>query len=129
MYYTLGQRQGLHIGGTANGQGEPWYVVGKDIVNNRLIVAQGHDHPHLFSHGLVAEQLSWIATPPRELPYHCHAKTRYRQADQACYIEAFTENGCKLRFQQPQRAVTPGQSVVFYQGECCLGGAIISSTF
>jgi len=129
MFYTLGQRQGLHIGGMTHSNGEPWYVVGKDIKNNRLIVAQGHDHPQLFSHGLHAEQLSWITAPPLQLPYYCHAKTRYRQPDQACSITQWTETGCQVQFQSPQRAVTPGQSVVFYQDDCCLGGGIITSTF
>lgn len=129
MFYTLGQRQGLHIGGMANSSGEPWYVVGKDIKNNQLIVAQGHQHPLLFSQGLYAEQLSWIATPPAFLPFNCHAKTRYRQPDQLCTITAWTEQGCRVEFAQPQRAVTPGQSVVFYQADDCLGGGVITQTF
>jgi tRNA-specific 2-thiouridylase len=129
MFYTLGQRQGLHIGGMVNSSGEPWYVVGKDIKNNQLIVAQGHQHPLLFSHGLYAEQLSWIATPPAFLPFHCHAKTRYRQPDQACTMTEWTQHGCRVEFAQPQRAVTPGQSVVFYQGDCCLGGGVITQIF
>ncbi len=124
MYYTLGQRQGLHIGGRQQSSGEPWYVVAKDLDNNRLIVAQGHDHPLLFSPQLEAIDLHWIAGTAPQMPYRCQAKTRYRQADQACVITA-SEQGCWVEFEQAQRAVTPGQSVVFYQGAQCLGGGII----
>ncbi|MEK8016514.1 MAG: tRNA 2-thiouridine(34) synthase MnmA [Candidatus Parabeggiatoa sp.] len=125
MFYTLGQRQGLKIGGLAGGSGEPWYVVAKDIPNNRLIVGQGHNHPLLFSSDLSAQQLHWISgvTPP--IPYACRAKTRYRQMDEACVITELEQESCQVHFTQPQRAVTPGQSIVFYQGEECLGGGII----
>jgi tRNA-uridine 2-sulfurtransferase len=128
MYYTLGQRQGLGIGGVAGRPDEPWYVVGKDLAHNILIVEQGHHHPLLYSQRLEASQLSWVAGRPPALPCHCAAKTRYRQADQPCTIERIEDGRCTLVFEQPQRAVTPGQSVVFYQGEICLGGGIIEQT-
>lgn len=128
MYYTLGQRQGLGIGGRQDSNGQPWFVVDKDLTSNTLIVAQGHDHRLLFSQKLIAKNLNWICQKPTQLPFRCFAKTRYRQEDQACQITAFQENACEVSFDQPQRAVTPGQSVVFYQGEECLGGGIIDST-
>ena len=128
MYYTLGQRQGLGIGGSNDSSGEPWFVVGKELENNTLVVAQGHDHPWLFSQQLKASQLHWTSgvTPP--IPLRCQAKTRYRQADQACCITAINGEQISVEFDQPQRAITPGQSVVFYQGEECLGGGIIESS-
>lgn len=127
MYYTIGQRQGLNIGGTAEGNGEPWFVAAKDVEKNQLIVVQGHDHPLLFNSTLVGIQTHWIAgTPPADLPYTCTAKTRYRQVDQACVIERLEDDRCYVRFEQPQRAVTEGQSIVFYQGNECLGGAVIA---
>ncbi|EIJ43181.1 tRNA (5-methylaminomethyl-2-thiouridylate)-methyltransferase [Beggiatoa alba B18LD] len=125
MYYTIGQRQGLNIGGRATGSGEAWYVVAKDIPNNRLIVAQGHNHPLLFRQTLQAEQLHWISGHAPTIPYRCYAKTRYRQPDQACRITTLENDRCEVHFDQPQRAITAGQSVVFYQGEVCLGGGII----
>jgi len=124
MYYTLGQRQGLGIGGRRGGVEAPWYVVAKQIAENTLIVAQEHDHPLLLSDQLEATQLDWVDTPP-PLPFTCTAKSRYRQPDQACTIEALTPERCQVRFATAQRAVTPGQSVVFYQGERCLGGGVI----
>ena len=129
MYYTLGQRQGLGIGGSAQGDGQPWYVVDKDLENNILIVAQGHDHPALFSTKLTATDVHWIADKPRSIPFRCFAKTRYRQSDQACTIIELNDNTCTVEFDQPQRAVTPGQSVVFYRDNECLGGAIIDKAF
>lgn len=125
MYYTLGQRQGLGIGGARDGSGDPWYVVAKDLAANRLIVAQGHDHPLLFRHQLSAEQLNWIAETPAHIPLRCMAKTRYRQTDQACTITRLEGDRCEVHFEQAQRAITPGQSVVFYQGDECLGGGVI----
>lgn len=127
MYYTLGQRQGLNIGGQAWGNGQPWYVAAKDNARNCLIVVQGRDHPRLLSQQLYAEQVHWIGYPPPEIPYFCEAKTRYRQPQQPCTIIALTENTCQISFAQPQWAVTPGQSIVFYTGEHCLGGAIITT--
>lgn len=129
MYYTLGQRQGLGIGGSQQGDGQPWYVVDKNLDDNVLIVAQGHDHPRLFTDTLNATHVHWIADSPDELPFKCHAKTRYRQPDQACTIIDRSEQSCTVHFDQPQRAVTPGQSVVFYKGDECLGGGIIDRAF
>lgn len=121
MYYTIGQRQGLGIGGP----GAPWYVAGKDLARNVLIVVQGHDHPLLLRDRLEASALSWIAGTPPD-PRHAYgAKTRYRQADAPCHIERLADDRMLLRFDSPQWAVTPGQSVVLYRDEVCLGGGII----
>jgi tRNA-specific 2-thiouridylase len=128
MYYTLGQRQGLGIGGVAGYPDEPWFVVGKDLSHNVLIAAQGHDHPLLFSNTLEASQLHWVSGIPPTAPFHCRAKVRYRQQDQACTITRLEGDHCSVAFNEPQRAVTPGQSVVFYAGDVCLGGGIIDST-
>lgn len=128
MYYTLGQRQGLGIGGRHDASGEPWFVVGKDLEHNVLVVAQGHDHPWLYCHTLQAGQLHWVSGKPPALPLTCSAKTRYRQPDQLCTIDALADGHCRVHFDAAQRAVTPGQSVVFYQGDECLGGGIIEST-
>ncbi len=122
MYYTLGQRQGLGIGGVKDASEEPWYVVAKDLNNNRLLVAQG-EHPALYRDSLQADDIHWIGEAPT-LPFKCNAKTRYRQADQACTITAI-ENGFEVAFDEPQRAITPGQSVVFYESTHCLGGGVI----
>ena len=128
MYYTLGQRQGLGIGGRKEHGEAPWFVVGKDVEHNVLLVDQGHDHPLLFSNGLEAAQLCWVAGQPPVLPHSCHGKVRYRQDDQPCTITALHAERCQVRFDQAQRAVTPGQSVVFYDGDICLGGGIIEQT-
>lgn len=129
MYYTLGQRQGLGIGGSSQGDGQPWYVVDKDLDNNILIVAQGHDNPAMLTNNLIGTDIHWIADVPQKLPYKCTAKTRYRQSEQACTIVELDNKNCTVTFDEPQRAVTPGQSVVFYQGDECLGGAIIDKAF
>ncbi len=126
MYYTLGQRQGLGIGGIKGYEGAVWYVADKDLENNILIVVDGHDHPLLYSKRLTAIDLHWVAGEAPALPMHCTAKTRYRQQDAACTIESLDKTTCHVRFDSPQWAVTPGQSVVFYQGETCLGGGIIN---
>lgn len=120
MYHTLGQRKGLGIGGP----GEPWFVVGKDLNTNTLIVAQGGDHPALYSEGLEATEVSWVAGEPPAARFTCTAKFRYRQPDQEVTVN-LTETGCRVEFHQPQRAITPGQAVVFYDGEKCLGGGTI----
>ncbi|MGL5334610.1 MAG: tRNA 2-thiouridine(34) synthase MnmA, partial [Enterovibrio sp.] len=125
MYHTLGQRKGLLIGGQKEGNAEPWYVVDKDLQRNVLIVAQGHDHPRLYSTGLIAGQLHFVDREPLSLPMRCSVKTRYRQQDCPCTIVADGEDRIKVIFDEPQFAVTAGQSAVFYQGEICLGGAII----
>lgn len=123
-YYTLGQRKGMGIGGA----GEAWYVVGKDIARNVVIVDQGPNHPALYSDELTASQISWIASEGvRSFPYACQAKIRYRQEDQACTITRLEDDKLHVVFSQPQRAITPGQSIVFYEGPVCLGGAIIES--
>lgn len=125
MYYTLGQRQGLGIGGQRDTTDEPWYVIDKDMQRNVLVVAQGNQHPALFAPALICDQLHWISGVPAELPLNCHAKIRYRQQEQACTIFTDTPERCLVKFAQPQWAITPGQSVVFYQNDICLGGGII----
>ncbi|XKM12469.1 tRNA 2-thiouridine(34) synthase MnmA [Orbaceae bacterium ac157xtp] len=125
MYHTLGQRKGLGIGGLKNADETPWYVVNKDIINNELIVAQGHDHPALFSGGFIAKQLHWVDRKPITEPLSCTVKTRYRQQDIPCHITPVNDDEIKVIFDAPVAAVTPGQSAVFYQGEVCLGGGII----
>jgi len=127
MFYTIGQRQGLGIGGRQGSSGEAWYVVSKDMAHNILTVAQGVNHPALFSPGLRASQLYWIAGAPADAGGEITARIRHQQPVQACTLDIFNEQECRVRFKTPQRAVTPGQSVVFYQGEECLGGAIIEA--
>ncbi|MEK9533646.1 MAG: tRNA 2-thiouridine(34) synthase MnmA [Halieaceae bacterium] len=126
MYHTIGQRQGLGIGGLAAYDEAPWYVVDKVIGENALVVAQGNDHPALFKSRLTATGVIWISEQPPELPLHCHAKIRYRQADQPCILSG-DGNCLTVTFDDPQRAVTPGQSVVFYEDQVCLGGGVIES--
>jgi tRNA-specific 2-thiouridylase len=127
VFYTIGQRQGLGIGGKRDTPGTPWYVVDKDMDHNILCVAQGVDHPALFKRCLHASQLHWIAGQPPELPLSCTARIRYRQSDQPCRINANAPGQALIEFEQPQRAITPGQSVVFYDGEVCLGGGVIDA--
>lgn len=125
MYHTLGQRKGLGIGGLKNADDTPWYVVEKDLAKNELIVAQGQDHPALFSVGLIAQQLHWVDRKNRTKPFYCTVKTRYRQQDIACRIHPLDDDKVEVIFDEPVAAVTPGQSVVFYQGDVCLGGGVI----
>jgi len=127
MFYTPGQRSGLHIGGHAGGSGEPWYVVGKDVVANVVYVDQGHDSPWLQSRSLTASSAHWIADAAPAASFECTAMTRYRQPLQACQVEVGGDR-CAVRFDATQRGVAPGQSVVFYRGEECLGGAAIDAT-
>ncbi len=127
FYYTLGQRQGLGIGGVSGASDAPWYVVQKNIEENELIVAQDHDHPLLHSHGLMASAINWIAGTPPDMPFKCWAKNRYRQADQACTVEMIGDDTYSVTFEVSQRAITPGQFIVFYQEDICLGGGIIDS--
>ena len=121
MYYTLGQRKGLGIGGA----GDAWYVASKDLRRNVLTVVQGHDHPALFTRSLVAAQLSWIGGEGPAAGADLSAKTRYRQRDASCRVTGISEQTCAVDFESPQRAVTPGQSFVAYDGDVCLGGGII----
>lgn len=127
MYYTLGQRNGLGIGGRLGASGEAWYVVGKNVLSNILYVAQGGENRWLYSERLQSEAPTWIAGEPPSPQFRCTARTRYRQSDQGCLVTV-GKDGLEVRFDQPQRAVTPGQSVVFYDGDVCLGGAVIAAT-
>jgi tRNA-uridine 2-sulfurtransferase len=121
-FYTIGQRKGIGIGGA----GEAWYVAGKDLAANKLVVVQGHDHPLLLKRSLAADETSWVAgSPPAERTEHT-AKTRYRQADAPCTLARVLESEIRVDFTAPQWAVTPGQSVVLYDGEACLGGGVIT---
>ncbi len=115
-FYTLGQRKGMGLGG----EGDAWYVVAKDMAANTVFVERGADHPALFRQSIEVQNLSWVAEEPA-YPLHCTAKVRYRQVDSPCTLEA----SGKVHFEEPQRAVTPGQSIVFYKGELCLGGGVI----
>jgi len=128
MFYTLGQRQGIGLGGVRGAAEAPWYVVEKDLEGNRLIVAQEHDHPRLLHRELLCHQLHWVAgTPPAAMPLACRAKTRYRQAEQACDVHQVGNDEYRVTFAAPQWAITPGQSVVFYDGGICLGGGVIAT--
>jgi tRNA-uridine 2-sulfurtransferase len=128
MYYTLGQRQGLGIGGRNDAGEQPWYVADKDLTRNALIVVQGHDHPAMLRSQAAASQLAWVAGEPPAASFECTAKVRYRQTDQACQVQVLADGRCQVVFTIPQRAVTPGQYVVFYQGERCLGGGVVDQT-
>lgn len=125
MYHTIGQRQGLGIGGVAGSPEKAWYVAQKDLTNNRLVVVQGGQHPLLLSHGLLASQIHWINGHPPDTTLPLCAKTRYRQPDQSCRITPLDNGTLQVDFDTPQRALTPGQSVVFYHDKTCLGGGII----
>ena len=132
-FYTLGQRKGIGIGGSKAGSGEPWFVASKDMTANTLYVVQGHDHPWLLSRTLAAGNTSWVSGTAPGMGARLGAKTRYRQADAACVFGAVQPNGndsprFALTFDEPQWAVTPGQSAVLYDGDVCLGGAIIEAT-
>jgi tRNA-specific 2-thiouridylase len=127
MYHTLGQRQGLGIGGLNGYSDDPWYVAQKDLTRNVLVAAQGKNHPILFSHSLASQQIYWVNEEP-QLPLTCTAKVRYRQSDQVCTVTKDSAGQYQVVFKEPQRAVTPGQSVVFYVDEVCLGGGVIEQT-
>ena len=128
-FYTLGQRQGLGIGGVRGASDEPWYVVSKNTEDNTLTVAQGHDNPLLFSTRLQASSMHWISGEIPKTPLHCLAKTRYRQADQVCVLKRLNGNIAEVEFEQAQRAVTPGQYLVLYdKNGCCLGSGVIDNT-
>lgn len=128
MYHTIGQRQGLGIGGVKGANEEPWFVVQKDLSRNVLVVVQGTDHPLLYTNHLIAQQAHWINGAPPLSTFTCTAKTRYRQPDQECAVTLLEDGTLDVSFIQPQRAITPGQSVVFYSNDVCLGGAVIEST-
>jgi tRNA-specific 2-thiouridylase len=126
-FYTLGQRGGLAIGGRAGAVEQPWYVAAKDSRRNALIVVQGHDHPLLFSRALETGPMHWLA-PPRSAPFATAARLRHRQADQSARATPLPGGRLRLDFEEPQRAATPGQFAVLYDGERCLGGAVIERT-
>ncbi|MFD2116432.1 tRNA 2-thiouridine(34) synthase MnmA [Paenibacillus yanchengensis] len=125
MYYTLGQRQGLGIGGSGTGSGEPWFVANKDVENNILYVVQGEQHESLYSTSLIASQVNWISPLPAGTTINCTAKFRYRQPDQEVTVTPQADGTYHVQFAKPQKAITPGQAVVFYDGEHCLGGGTI----
>jgi len=129
MFYTIGQRKGLNLGGQKGAADQPWYVLSKDVKRNVLIVGQGYDHPMLYAHKLTVQQNHWVqgTSPCHNQRFQCTAKTRYRQPDQRCEIQALPSDSQRYQvtFEEPQRAITPGQSVVFYQDDICLGGGII----
>lgn len=128
MFYTLGQRQGLRIGGIKGSQEAAWYVVGKDVEKNVLLVDQGANNTHLYSQALTVSDVHFINGAPLQKDFKCNAKTRYRQVDQACRV-FFEDDKWHVEFKDPQRAVTPGQSVVLYDDEYCLGGGVIEATY
>jgi tRNA-uridine 2-sulfurtransferase len=129
MYYTMGQRHGLGIGGGQDGNGEPWFVVDKDLTNNQLIIAQGFHHERLYSDWLIASKLSFASGDAPAPKFRCTAKFRYRQPDQGVTVQMKSETECEVHFDEPQRAITPGQSVALYHDEICLGGGIIDARF
>ncbi len=124
-FYTIGQRKGVGIGGLENSEGEPWYVAGKNLERNELVVVQGRDHPLLLRERLSAQYPAWVSGAPPDPRLPCSGKTRYRQADTACHLAQVSAAGLDVQFDAPQWAVTPGQSLVLYRGEVCLGGGVI----
>ena len=126
MYHTIGQRKGLGIGGRQDTEQEAWYVAAKDMKRNTLIVVQGPKHPLLFKSNLTCSQLSWVCGLPPTTPSTLKAKIRYQQVEQVCVISQQDAKTYQVQFEQPQRAVTPGQSIVFYEDDVCLGGGIIN---
>lgn len=124
MFYTIGQRQGLHIGGTKEGKELPWFVIKKDMPSNTLVVGQGHEHPALLSRHLSAKDMHWINDAPTQYPFHCQARIRHRQPLQQCVIES---DGATIHveFEEPQRAIASGQMIALYHGSHCLGGGVI----
>ncbi len=128
FYFTLGQREGLNIGGVRGRPAAPWYVVGKDVATNVLYVDQDRDSPWLQSRSLRSERAHWVAGDPPARRFDCTAQTRYRQPDEPCSVTVEDDGSVSVRFVRQQRAVTPGQSLVLYDGEQCLGGAVIATT-
>jgi len=129
MYYTIGQRKGLEIGGHKDYSNAPWFVVGKDIKKNALIVGQGKNHPLLFANRVIVEDVHWISKDKFEGEFECLAKFRYRQKDQTVIIHWINETDIEVISNHPIKAVTPGQAAVFYQGEVCLGGGVIKASY
>jgi tRNA-specific 2-thiouridylase len=127
MFHTLGQRQGLRVGGVKNALDAPWYVVRKDMETNTLYVVQGNEHRSLYSSAMTCLTIHWVDGTGPTLPGELHVKTRYRQPDQLCTLER-TKETYRVFFDEPQRAVTPGQWACFYDGDVCLGGGIIDAT-
>ena len=125
MYYTLGQRQGLGIGGVRDADDRPWFVLQKQMDRNVLLVGQGHDHPLLLSEKLQADQLHWVLAAPPAESFDCLARCRHRQPQQACHVKVVAEDVIRVTFDLPQRAITPGQAVVLYLDGECIGGGII----
>jgi tRNA-uridine 2-sulfurtransferase len=126
MYYTLGQRQGLRLGGLRGAAEAPWYVVRKDLARNVLVVTQRHDDPGLMSLEFETEPVHWIGGDAPSEEFSCTVRTRHRQRDQPCTAAVRADGSVCVVTAEPQRAVTPGQSAVFYDGEICLGGGVIA---
>lgn len=129
IFYTIGQRKGLGIGGMKESTGESWFVVDKNIQENTVIVVQGDKHPALYSDGLTATEVSWVDDKAPQFPYQCKAKLRYRQKEQDCIIQKDSNGTLTVEFLVPQRAITPRQSIVFYDQDVCLGGAMIEKAY
>jgi tRNA-specific 2-thiouridylase len=127
MYYTLGQREGLGIGGVKNYPDAPWYVAGKDLQRNVLVVVQGQDHPLLWSAAMTVTDMHWLVLKPPAGAFECAVRTRYRQVEVACDVNVTGAASLEVRFHEPVWAVTPGQYAVFYGDELCLGGGVIES--
>lgn len=128
MYYTIGQRQGLGIGGGGTSQ-EPWFVVGKDLATNTLYVGQGFHHPALYADRLEASQIHFTTDTDRPSEFKCTAKFRYRQQDVGVSVRLLDNDRAEVIFDEPVRAITPGQAVVFYDGMECLGGGLIDAAY
>ena len=128
-FYTIGQRQGLGIGGCKTGTGDAWYVAAKEAGKNTLIVVQGRRHPALYATHIQADEIHWINDQSPKYPFTCRAKVRYRQREQPCLVSYIDAENIEINFKEPQWATTPGQAVVFYDGDICLGGATISHTW
>ena len=126
MYYTIGQRQGIGIGGQKNSSEEAWYVAEKNLERNELLVVQGQAHPLLFKEQLQAIQLHWTQATPPAAEFQCTAKIRYRQQEQSCQVRLIGPDRAEVHFNEPQRAITAGQSIVFYLDQECLGGGVIA---
>jgi len=129
MYYTIGQRQGLNLGGLKGYSELPWFVAGKNLKDNTLLVVQGTNNPKLYKSEAIVQNISWTNPNAENIlkknNFTCMAKTRYRQPDQECIISLNNNNSAQVTFKKPQRAITPGQSMVFYSDTNCLGGGVI----